>query len=140
MVLEQFGYKICSALREIMGADYDIELREVTKNNGVLLHGVMITGKGSNVSPAVYIDELYEEYEDGNGALQYYGDRRILDQQFSNLKKYANKAETLIEIGCGGGHALKIAGKYFARCTGVEPSEKEIQIAQNMPGGGILIS
>lgn len=65
MVLEQFGYKICSALREIMGADYDIELREVTKNNGVLLHGVMITGKGSNVSPAVYIDELYEEYEDG---------------------------------------------------------------------------
>ena len=61
MVLEQFGYKICSALREIMGADYDIELREVTKNNGVLLHGVMITGKGSNVSPAVYIDELYEE-------------------------------------------------------------------------------
>ena len=64
--------------------------------------------------------DCYEEYEDGNGALQYYGDRRILDQQFSNLKKYA----------------LKIAGKYFARCTGVEPSEKEIQIAQNMPGGG----
>ena len=34
--------------------------------------------------------DCYEEYEDGNGALQYYGDRRILDQQFSNLKKYAN--------------------------------------------------
>lgn len=65
MVLEQFGHKICNALTEILGEDYDIEMKEVTKNNGVLLHGIVISKKGSNVSPAIYIDELYEDHEEG---------------------------------------------------------------------------
>jgi hypothetical protein len=65
MRLEEFGNKICDALREVMGAEYEIAFREVTKNNGVRLHGIIITGKESNVSPTVYIDELYEEHEDG---------------------------------------------------------------------------
>ncbi len=65
MRLEQFGEKVCSALKELLGTGYEIVFREVTKNNGVRLHGVIITGKGSNVSPTIYIDELYEEYEAG---------------------------------------------------------------------------
>ena len=65
MKLEQFGNKICGALKEAMGAGYEIAFREVIKNNGVRLHGVIITGKESNVSPTVYIDELYDEYEAG---------------------------------------------------------------------------
>lgn len=65
MKLEQFGNKICDMLREAMGTGYEVMFREVTKNNGVRLHGITITGKESNVSPTVYIDELYEEYEAG---------------------------------------------------------------------------
>lgn len=65
MRLEQFGNKVCSALKEVMGTGYEIVFREVTKNNGVRLHGIIITGKDSNVSPAIYIDELYEEHEAG---------------------------------------------------------------------------
>jgi len=65
MRLEEFGNKVCSALKEVMGTGYEIVFREVTKNNGVRLHGVVITGKDSNVSPAIYIDELYEAYESG---------------------------------------------------------------------------
>ena len=47
--------KVCSALKELLGTGYEIVFREVTKNNGVRLHGVIITGKGSNVSPTIYI-------------------------------------------------------------------------------------
>ena len=65
MVLEEFGNKVCSALKNVMGEDYQIEFREVVKNNGVHLHGVMVTKKGSNISPAIYIDELYKDYEQG---------------------------------------------------------------------------
>lgn len=65
MKLEQFGQKICDALKETMGAEYETIFREVVKNNGVCLHSIVIAGKGSNISPAVYIDELYEEYEAG---------------------------------------------------------------------------
>ncbi|MCM1388532.1 MAG: DUF5688 family protein [Bacillus sp. (in: Bacteria)] len=65
MILEEFGKKVCSALRNVMGEDYQIEFREVVKNNDVCLHGIVISKKNSNIAPAVYIDELYEEYEKG---------------------------------------------------------------------------
>ncbi|MCM1176051.1 MAG: DUF5688 family protein [Blautia sp.] len=65
MRLEQFGNKMCGALKEVLGEGYEIAFRDVAKNNGVRLHGIVITGKDSNVSPAIYIDELYEEHEAG---------------------------------------------------------------------------
>ncbi|MDE7282486.1 MAG: hypothetical protein K2N85_02695 [Lachnospiraceae bacterium] len=65
ITIEEFGNKICKALKESMGAGYDAAYKEVTKNNGVYLHAIMINKKGSNVSPAIYIDELYGDYEEG---------------------------------------------------------------------------
>lgn len=79
---------------------------------------------------------FYEDYEDGYGALQYYGDRCVYGQQLKKLSKYADCTDTLLEIGCGGGHALKAAHEYFSMCTGIDPSENEIRAAQNMLGGG----
>lgn len=61
----EFGNRLCKALKESMGAGYDAAYKEVTKNNGICLHAVMINKKGSNVSPAIYIDELYEDYVEG---------------------------------------------------------------------------
>ncbi|MCM1261689.1 MAG: DUF5688 family protein [Butyrivibrio sp.] len=63
--IEQFGKRICDAVKEALGAGYDAEYKEVSKNNGVCLHAVIIGKKGSNVSPAIYIDDLYEDYEEG---------------------------------------------------------------------------
>ena len=65
ITIEEFGNKICKALKESMGAGYDAAYKEVTKNNGVCLHAIMINKKGSNVSPAIYIDELYGDYAEG---------------------------------------------------------------------------
>ncbi len=65
ITIEEFGNKICKALKESMGTGYDAAYKEVTKNNGVCLHAIMINKKGSNVSPAIYIDELYEDYKEG---------------------------------------------------------------------------
>ncbi|MBQ6805980.1 MAG: hypothetical protein IJO97_00945 [Lachnospiraceae bacterium] len=65
MVFEQFKTKICNALREVMGDEYEIAYKEITKNNGVILRGIIIAKEGSNVSPTIYIDELYDDYEEG---------------------------------------------------------------------------
>ena len=73
MILARFGNKVCSALKEVMGAEYEVSFQEVVKNNGVCLHGIVITKKGSNLSPSIYIDELYREFEEGRpfGAVIY---------------------------------------------------------------------
>lgn len=65
LTIEQFGNKVCNALKCAIGADYEAAYKEVMKNNGVYLHAVVISRKGSNVSPAIYIDELYDDYEEG---------------------------------------------------------------------------
>lgn len=92
MRLEQFGNKICGALKEILGTGYEIAFREVVKNNGVRLHGIIITGKESNISPTVYIDELYEEHEAGRA----FGD--IVYDIFCVYKKNAKEINMDMEF------------------------------------------
>ncbi len=65
MIFEQFKTKVCSALREAMGKEYEIAYKEITKNNGVVLRGIIIVREDSNVSPTIYLDELYEDYQAG---------------------------------------------------------------------------
>ena len=65
MILERFGNKVCDALKEILGAEYRVSFQEVVKNNGVCIHGIVISKEGSNLSPSIYIDELYREFEEG---------------------------------------------------------------------------
>lgn len=61
----EFGNKICISLAKIMGSDYEAVYKEVIKNNSVCLHSIMISRKGSNIAPSIYIDELYEDYVHG---------------------------------------------------------------------------
>ena len=61
----EFGNKVCISIAKKMGNDYEAVYKEVIKNNGVCLHSVMISKRGSNVAPSIYIDELYEDYREG---------------------------------------------------------------------------
>ena len=42
--------------------DRDVTVREVTKNNGLVLTGITIFTKGCNISPTIYVDKMFEEY------------------------------------------------------------------------------
>ncbi len=66
MVFEQFKDKVCEALQEVLGDSYQITYQEVMKNNGVELKGIIIEKKGDKISPTIYLESLYEDYEDGN--------------------------------------------------------------------------
>lgn len=44
---------------------YEVSLRKVTKNNGVLLDGVCIFPKGVNTTPTIYLNGYYEQYQRG---------------------------------------------------------------------------
>lgn len=42
--------------------DRDVTVREVMKNNGLVLTGITIFTKGCNISPTIYVDKMFEEY------------------------------------------------------------------------------
>ena len=57
IITEEIKTKICEEIK--------VEVRDVRKNNGVILQGLTITSAQSNMSPTIYLNSFYEEYESG---------------------------------------------------------------------------
>lgn len=61
-------YEFADALKSILEKrmeDSEIEVREVEKNNCVILTGITVRQKGSSIAPNIYINKFYEAYQDG---------------------------------------------------------------------------
>ncbi|MCR5100629.1 MAG: DUF5688 family protein [Butyrivibrio sp.] len=65
MDFNEFTKVVRDAVEEFMGAEYDIKLHEVAKNNGRKLHGLVIMKRGSNCSPNIYLEDFYEDFIKG---------------------------------------------------------------------------
>ncbi|MGN0168913.1 MAG: DUF5688 family protein [Acetatifactor sp.] len=65
MELNEFTGKVRRAMEKEFGEEYRVELKEVRKNNGVMLHGLLIVSKERNVIPTIYLDSFWEAYEGG---------------------------------------------------------------------------
>ena len=71
MKMETFAEMICTEVRRALGGKASVEVREVRKNNGVILHGLMFRKQGCNVSPTVYLDTYLEAYEAGTAQWRF---------------------------------------------------------------------
>lgn len=65
MEINAFARKMCHAVAGELGAKYKVEWKEVKKNNGVILHGMLIHSGEQNVVPTIYLDSFWEAYESG---------------------------------------------------------------------------
>ena len=65
MEIKEFARKVCCAMEKEFCGECRVELREVPKNNGVVLHGMLIVSKERNVIPTIYLDTFWEAYEGG---------------------------------------------------------------------------
>lgn len=60
-----FVNAVVEAAKVALGEDYTVSVREVVKNNADRLTGLMIRREDQNVCPTVYLDDFFEEYENG---------------------------------------------------------------------------
>ncbi len=65
MKLLDFCEKVRKNLAEYIGEEAGVSVKTVMKNNGIRLHSVIVNHKGRNLSPNIYLDELYRDYEAG---------------------------------------------------------------------------
>lgn len=65
MEINEFAQKVRRAVEMELGGAYRAELKEVQKNNGVLLHGLLILPPERNVAPTIYLETFHAAYEDG---------------------------------------------------------------------------
>lgn len=57
-----------STLQEMLGEAYPsctVEIHEIPKNNGLTRTGILIREEGRNIAPAIYLEELFNEYRNG---------------------------------------------------------------------------
>lgn len=65
MEINEFAQKVQDAMKRKLGEEYCVELKEVRKNNGVLLHGLLVSAREDNVIPTIYLETFHAAYEDG---------------------------------------------------------------------------
>ena len=58
--IKEFAEKVCDAVGKELGREYQVEYKEVRKNNGVVLHGMLIISGEKNVVPTIYLDTFWE--------------------------------------------------------------------------------
>lgn len=62
---QTFLDKLCRAVSQYYGDACRVEVNKVQKNNGVIYYGMTIMDRGSNLSPTIYMEELYRQYRAG---------------------------------------------------------------------------
>lgn len=65
MNMKVFADMICREVGRRLGEGVCVEVRDVRKNNGTILHGLLARKEGCNVAPTIYLDTYLEAYERG---------------------------------------------------------------------------
>lgn len=65
MNFEFFVQKVVEAVTEHFQDEREIRVEKVMKNNGMCLTGIAMSGKKNTAVPTIYLEQLFEQYEDG---------------------------------------------------------------------------
>lgn len=65
MVYETFLNEVKEKMTQALGEGYNLSLRKVPKNNGLILDGLCITKGEEHVAPAIYLNPCYIQYRNG---------------------------------------------------------------------------
>lgn len=65
MQFEVFQNRIREGVSEFMGDKAVVQIKEVIKNNGVRLHGLIVLAEGYHMAPTIYLEPFYAEFVQG---------------------------------------------------------------------------
>ena len=68
MDFEEFKAEIVDSIKDHLPekyADAEVSLQDVTKNNDRQLTGLLIRTEDSNITPTIYLESFFEQYQDG---------------------------------------------------------------------------
>lgn len=80
MDLKQFAEAVKEEASKKLGRDYEVDVAEQLKNNGVVMTQLSIRKKDCQICPSIYLENFFEEYQMGqdlqtvtDNLLSYYG-------------------------------------------------------------------
>ena len=85
MNFDEFKQAIVDNIKDYLPAKFeesDVEVRQVLKNNDTALDGLIIHDPDTNVAPTIYLNQFFEEYQNGRDLNDIIGD--IADVYIAN--------------------------------------------------------
>ena len=85
MNFDEFKQAIVDNIKDYLPAKFeesDVEVRQVLKNNDTVLDGLIIHDPDTNVAPTIYLNQFFEEYQNGRDLNDIIGD--IADVYIAN--------------------------------------------------------
>jgi len=65
MDYNQFLEEVRAAVQERLGSDYEIRIQKITKNNGIVLDGLIIGKASKSIAPTIYLNSYYMHFAHG---------------------------------------------------------------------------
>ena len=62
--MEYFVTRVEEAVKKLV-PEYDVKTRLVPKDNGLTLHGICICPKDEDISPTIYLENYFQDFEEG---------------------------------------------------------------------------
>ncbi len=90
MNFEEFTDAVLAEIQSKADGVFKALIKNVTKNNGIRLTGITAEAEVCNVAPCVYLDNFYEEYENGGMKLS-----ETVDEIYRLLKKHLDDAQSI---------------------------------------------
>ena len=104
MTYQQFIYEAMTGVKKYVEENITVNLNTVIKNNGKERRGLTISERGVNISPTIYLEEYYKEFQQGKSMKQIVGEVLELYQEVrfeqpwesSELQKFENIKDHLV--------------------------------------------
>ncbi len=64
---KEFARKVQADIAGRLGTDHKVSVKEIVKNNGVTMQGLLIYAKDRNITPTIYLEDFYERFRQGEG-------------------------------------------------------------------------
>ena len=65
MNFQEFCEKIKESVCAYLGEETKGEIKQITKNNGVRLNGLLLSREADTISPTIYLEGFYRDYKEG---------------------------------------------------------------------------
>lgn len=66
MTYYQFVQEVETKIKEVIRDDIEVCAHTAEKNNGIIRKGIMLSEQGINISPTIYLEEYYRQFQNGD--------------------------------------------------------------------------
>lgn len=124
MNFEEFTEKVFGEIRKKADGAFDVQINAVIKNNGVKLTGIAATAEGCG--PCVYLNDFYEEYENGK-----MGPEKAADEVYGLLMKHLKDARSIDMSGFLDWETIK--GSIYVKLINAEQNKEQLGTIPHRP-------